>query len=75
MTLSKEDKVKLQSYLETKAGRPDRTVGELRELLKNCARNKVGGFSQEDFVRYLEWIYEEASKKIRVKRNLRKQTF
>lgn len=65
MILGKDDKVKLQSYLETKAGRPDRLVGELRELLKERAKNKEGRFIEEDFIRNLDWIYDKGAEKIR----------
>lgn len=65
MKLTEEDKVKLQSYLKTRVGRPDRLVGELRELLKEKAKNKDGKFMGEDAVRNLEWIYDEGARKIR----------
>jgi|SRR3989344_5509303 len=64
MMLGKDDKVKLQSYLETKVGRPDRLVGELRELLKERARDSYGKIVELDFIKNLEWIYEEGAKKI-----------
>lgn len=65
MKLTEEDRVKLQSYLKTKVGRPDSLVSELRKLLQERAKNKDGKFVGEDAIRNLGWIYDEGAKKIR----------
>lgn len=65
MTLGRDDKAKLQSYLETKVGRPDRLVSELRELLKERSKDSLGKVDKGKFIKNLEWIYVEGAKRIR----------
>ena len=65
MLLNRDDKAKLLSYLNTKMGRADRLVSELKELLKERAKGQDEKIIKEDFVRNLEWIYNEGAKKIK----------